>query len=374
MNLDLLKFSIGITLINGIGNNLAKNLIAYLGNEEAVFKEKKKVLSKVPGIGNVLAQEIVNQRQVLLRAEQEIEFIIKNNIQCYYFTDKNYPFRLKECPDAPLILYAKCSQNLNDARFLSIVGTRKATDYGKGICKKFIHELSTVSNLVIVSGLAYGIDIYAHKTALEAGIPTIGVIAHGLDRIYPESHRSTAVRMLQQGGLVTEYISKTNPDRQNFVQRNRIIAGLSDAVVVVESAAKGGALITADLANDYNRDVFAFPGRIDDEWSVGCNSLIKTNRASLIDTAGDFMKTMGWENQSVADQTHRQQELFVELTEDEQFIYTAIRKYPDGIQVNQLAVETAMSFSKLTAILLQMEFKMLLKCLPGGIYKALNRV
>lgn len=374
MNLDLLKFSIGITLINGIGNNLAKNLIAYLGNEEAVFKEKKKILSKVPGIGNVLAQEIVNQRQVLQRAEQEIEFIVKNNIQCYYFTDKNYPFRLKECPDAPLVLYAKCSQNLNDARFLSIVGTRKATDYGKGICKKFIHELSAVPNLVIVSGLAYGIDIYAHKTALEAGIPTIGVIAHGLDRIYPESHRSTAVRMLQQGGLLTEYISKTNPDRQNFVQRNRIIAGLSDAVVVVESAAKGGALITADLANDYNRDVFAFPGRIDDEWSVGCNTLIKTNRASLIDTTGDFMKTMGWEIQSVADQTHRQQELFVELTEDEQFIYTSVRKYPEGIQVNQLAVETAMSFSKLTAILLQMEFKMLLKCLPGGIYKALNMV
>jgi DNA processing protein len=374
MNLDLLKFSIGITLINGIGNNLAKNLIAYLGNEEAVFKEKKKVLSKVPGIGNLLAQEIVNQRQVLQRAEEEIEFIVKNNIQCYYFTDKNFPFRLKECPDAPLVLYAKCSQDLNDARFLSIVGTRKATDYGKDICKNFIHELSAVPNLVIVSGLAYGIDIYAHKAAIEEGIPTIGVIAHGLDRIYPGSHRSTAVRMLQQGGLITEYISKTNPDRQNFVQRNRIIAGLSDAVVVVESAAKGGALITADLANDYNRDVFAFPGRIHDEWSAGCNSLIKTNRASLIDSTNDFLKTMGWENTSVPTQLNRQSELFIEMTEEEQSVYANVRKYPEGIQVNQLAVETSISFSKLTAILLQMEFKMLIKCLPGGIYKALRPV
>ncbi|MEA4937323.1 MAG: DNA-processing protein DprA [Paludibacter sp.] len=374
MNLDTLKFCIGITLINGIGNNLAKNLIAYLGSEEAVFKEKKKVLSKVPGIGNILAHEIVNHRHVLQRAEQEIEFIIKNNIQCYYFADKDYPFRLKECSDAPLVLYAKCSHNLNDARFLSIVGTRKATEYGKRICKKFINELSAVSNLVIISGLAYGIDIYAHKTALESGIPTIGVVAHGLDRIYPESHRSVAVKMLQHGGIVTEYLSKTNPDRQNFVQRNRIIAGLSDAVVVVESAIKGGALITADLANDYNRDVFAFPGRTDDEWSAGCNALIKTNRASLIDSTGDFLKSMGWENKLITDSSFRQQELFVELNEDEQYIYSAIRKYPEGIQVNQLAIETAIPYSKLTAILLQMEFKMLLKCLPGSIYKAMNRV
>lgn len=374
MNLDTLKFKIGITLINGIGNNLAKNLIAYLGNEEAVFKENKKTLSKVPGIGNLLAQQIVSQQQVLQRAEEEIEFIVKNNIQYYYFTDKNYPFRLKECYDAPLILYSKCSQDLNNAKFLGIVGTRKATEYGKETCKRFIHELSAVNNLVVVSGLAYGIDICAHKAALDAGIPTIGVVAHGLDRIYPQSHRSTAVQMLQQGGLVTEYISKTNPDRQNFVQRNRIIAGLSDALVVVESAAKGGALITADLANDYNRDVFAFPGRVADQWSMGCNSLIRTNRASLVDSASDFMKTMGWENNQTDKLLTIQPDLFTELTEDEQLVYTCVRKYSDGVQVNQLAVEIAFSFSKLTAILLQMEFKMLLKCLPGGVYKALSGV
>lgn len=374
MNPDLLKFSIGITLINGIGNNLAKNLIAYLGNEEAVFKEKKNVLSKVPGIGQILAHEIVKQRNVLRRAEEEVEFITKNNIRCYYFTDKDYPFRLRECPDAPLILYSKCSQNLNDARFLSIVGTRKATEYGKDICKKFLQELTAVPNLVVISGLAYGIDIFAHKAALDLGIPTVGVVAHGLDRIYPESHRAIAIKMLQHGGLVTEYTSKTNPDRQNFVQRNRIIAGLSDAVVVVESATKGGALITANLANDYNRDVFAFPGRINDEWSMGCNALIKTNRAALIDSTEDFLKLMGWENKSVENLSSRQQELFVELTEDEKTIYSVIGKYPDGIQVNQLALEAEISYSKLTALLLQMEFKMLLKCFPGSIYKTFKKV
>lgn len=374
MNLNTLKYKIGITLINGIGNNLAKNLIAYLGNEEAVFKEKEKALSKVPGIGPLLAQQIVSQQQVLQRAEEEIEFIVKNNIQYYYFTDKNYPFRLKECYDAPLILYAKCSQNLNTAKFLGIVGTRNATEYGKGVCKRFINELSAVKNLIIVSGLAYGIDICAHKAALDAGVPTIGVVAHGLDRIYPQSHRPVAVKMLQHGGLVTEYLSKTNPDRQNFVQRNRIIAGLSDALVVVESAVKGGALITADLANDYNRDVFAFPGRVDDESSMGCNNLIRTNRASLIDSTSDFMKTMGWENNQAGKQQIHQPELFIELTEDEQLIYTVVRKHPTGIQVNQLAVEVALPFSKLTAILLQMEFKGLVKCLPGGIYKALSGV
>lgn len=371
MNLELLKFRIGITLINGIGNNLAKNLIAYLGNEEAVFKEKKRNLAKIPGIGANLAREIINHKDALLRAEEEIEFILKNKIQHFYYTDKDYPFRLKECPDAPLLLFAKCAQDLNDAKFLGIVGTRNATPYGKEICRDFIAQLAQVPNVVVVSGLAYGIDICAHKAALDYNIPTIGIIAHGLDKIYPIGHRSIAVKMLEKGGLVTEYLSKTNPDKQNFVQRNRIIAGLSDAIVVVESAKKGGALITADLANDYNRDVFAFPGRINDEWSMGCNALIRTNRASLIDSTEDFLKIMGWENQSSSKQSV-QTALFVELTADEQLIYTSIRKFPDGIHVNELAVALAFSYSKLTAILLQMEFKSLVKCLPGGIYKVVN--
>ncbi|MDD2283969.1 MAG: DNA-processing protein DprA [Paludibacter sp.] len=370
MNHDLLKFRIGITLINGIGNNLAKNLIAYLGNEEAVFKEKKKNLSRIPGIGDTLAKGIVNHKEALLRAEQEIEFIQKNNIQCFYYADKNYPFRLKECPDAPLMLFAKCAHGLNDAKFVGIVGTRNATDYGKEICRNMASVLASVPNLVVISGLAYGIDVAAHKAALDFNVPTIGVIAHGLDAIYPSAHRSIAVRMLEKGGLVTEYLSKTNPDRQNFVQRNRIIAGLSDAVVVVESAQKGGALITAELANDYNRDVFAFPGRINDEWSKGCNALIKNNRASLIESPNDFIKQMGWDNFPSKTQ-QVQTELFTELSENELKIYTSVRKYPDGIHVNELSVVSAIPYSKLTALLLQMEFKALVKCFPGGIYKAI---
>lgn len=371
MNLDLLKFRIAITLINGIGNNLAKNLIAYLGNEEAVFKENKRALSRIPGIGDTLAKEIVNHRQALLRAEQEIEFILKNDIQCIYYTDKNYPFRLKECPDAPLILFSRCMQSLNDAKFVGIVGTRKATEYGKEICRNLVSVLSSVPDLVVISGLAYGIDVGAHKAALEFNIPTIGVIAHGLDMIYPAVHTSVALRMLDKGGLVTEYLSKTNPDRQNFVQRNRIIAGLSDALIVVESGLKGGALITAELANDYNRDVFAFPGRIQDEWSKGCNALIKNNRASLIDSPEDFIKLMGWDNLP-SNVQQIQTELFNEMSEEEMKIYASVRKHPDGVQVNELAIEMALPYSKLTSLLLQMEFKALLKCLPGGVYKAVS--
>ncbi len=369
MNLDLLKFRIGITLINGIGNNLAKNLIAYLGNEEAVFKEKKNNLSRIPGIGETLAKEIVNHKQALLRAEQEIEFILKNDIQYLYYTDKNYPFRLKECPDAPLMLFARCAQNLNDAKFVSIVGTRNATEYGKEICRNLASALTTIPNLVIISGLAYGIDICAHKSALDYRIPTIGIVAHGLDVIYPSAHRSIAVRMLEQGGVITEYLSKTKPDRQNFVQRNRIIAGMSDALIVVESAQKGGALITAELANDYNRDVFAFPGRITDEWSKGCNALIKNNRASLIESPQDFIRQMGWDQQT----NHRkdvQAALFTDLSEEESLIYSIIRKHMDGIHVNQLSVISSISYSKLTSLLLEMEFKALVKCIPGGIYRA----
>ena len=370
MDLEKLKFRIGITLINGVGNNLAKNLIAYLGSEEAVFKETPKALSKIPGIGSSLAKEIINHKEALVRAEKEIEFILKNKIQYLYYADKNYPFRLKECPDAPLILFTKTARNLNDGKFVSVVGTRNATAYGKEICNHFIQTLAAVPNLAVVSGLAYGIDICAHKAALDNHLPTLGVIAHGLDKIYPPTHRSVAVRMLDKGGLVTEYLSNTNPDRPNFVQRNRIIAGLSDAVVVVESGIKGGALITAGLANDYNRDVFTFPGRVHDEWSKGCNKLIQQNRAALIHSADDFIRLMGWEDTLSPQKQIVQTELFINLSDEEMQIFTVIRKHPDGIHVNELSILSAMPYSKLTALLLQMEFKGLVKCLPGNVYKA----
>ena len=368
-----LKYKIGITLIKGIGSNLAKNLIAYIGSAEGVFKEKQQNLAKIPGIGEIISNQIVSQitsQNVLKRAEQEIEFITKNKILTYYFADRDYPFRLKECPDSPILIYSKGNCNLNAGKFVGIVGTRKATETGKENCRKLITDLGgALPSTVIVSGLAYGIDICAHKAALESGLPTIGVIGHGLDRIYPEVHRPTAVKMVQDGALLTEYLSQTNPDKQNFVQRNRIIAGLCDAIVVVESGIKGGALITAEIANDCNRDVFTYPGRITDEWSAGCNALIKNNKASLIESADDILRFMNWERQDSNSKPIVQTALFMDLTDEEQGIVSTLRQNPEGIQFNELAIQLERPISKISSLLLEMEFKGLVKCLPGNLYK-----
>ena len=368
-----LKYKIGITLIKGIGSNLAKNLIAYIGSAEGVFKEKQQNLAKIPGIGEIISNQIVSQitsQNVLKRAEQEIEFITKNKILTYYFADRDYPFRLKECPDSPILIYSKGNCNLNAGKFVGIVGTRKATETGKENCRKLITDLGgALPSTVIVSGLAYGIDICAHKAAIESGLPTIGVIGHGLDRIYPEVHRPTAVKMVQDGALLTEYLSQTNPDKQNFVQRNRIIAGLCDAIVVVESGIKGGALITAEIANDYNRDVFTYPGRITDEWSAGCNALIKNNKASLIESADDILRFMNWERQDSNSKPIVQTALFMDLTDEEQGMVSTLRQNPEGIQFNELAIQLERPISKISSLLLEMEFKGLVKCLPGNLYK-----
>ncbi len=367
-NMEKLRYQIGITLIKGIGPVLAKNLIAYLGSPEAVFKETKSNLGKIPAIGPVLSKQIVDQ-QVLVRADKEIDFIVKNNIQHYFYADKNYPYRLKECADAPIMLYFKGNGDLNSGRILGVVGTRNATEYGKELCNSILSELSLLSpQITIVSGLAYGIDISAHKAALASGLPTIAALGHGLDRIYPATHRSTAVKMLDKGGLVTEYLTETNPDRQNFLQRNRIIAGLCDAVLVVESAEKGGSLVTADLAQSYNRDVFSCPGRIGDTHSAGCNWLIKTNKAALVESGSDIMTAMNWEVAGKLKESPIQSALFVELSDEEQAIIAILRQN-DGLQLNQLSVALNTPISKTSALLLEMEFKGLVKCLPGNLYK-----
>lgn len=364
-----LRYNIGITLIKGIGNSLAKNLIAYLGSAKAVFLEKQQNLAKIPGIGDVLSREITSA-DVLRRADEEIEFLLSKKINFSFFADKDYPYRLKECEDAPVMLYSKGLSNLNEGKMIAVVGTRNATENGRDYCRKLIEDLSaTLPNVVIVSGLAYGIDICAHKAALDFGLNTFAVLGHGLDRIYPSVHRATAVKILDQGALLTEYLSQTNPDRQNFVGRNRIIAGLSDVVVVVESAQTGGALITAELAGDYNRDVFAFPGRITDQWSAGCNALIKTNKAALIENASDLLRAMNWEPSAGKTPAGVQTSLFVDLSENEQNIVSLLRQSPDGMQLNELALKLEYPVSKTSALLLQLEFKGLLKCLPGNVYK-----
>ncbi len=366
MNSQELFHLIALLQVKGVGNITARNLIAVAGSCEAIFKEKPATLSRIQGIPTAVVQDL-HKPEYRLRAEKEMSFIEKNSITVYTFSDKSYPQRLSDCVDAPLLLYYKGNANLNPAKTISLVGTRNATDYGKDLCEKLLADLSEkFPELLVISGLAYGIDITAHRAALKHRLPTIGVIAHGLDRIYPATHRKTAVEMVQYGGLLTEYPSETNPDRPNFVMRNRIIAGLSDAVIVVESAESGGALITAEVANSYNRDVFAFPGRTSDYSSRGCNNLINQNKASLIQNAEDLTKLMGWDKTSTKHPA-KQQQLFVELTEEEQQI-SALLKCGEPKQINLLSVESNLPVYRLSSLLLELEFKGIVKCMPGGTY------
>lgn len=347
---------------------LARNLVAYLGNEEVVFREKASSLQKIPGIGSSIAHDIVSAN-VLLRAEKEIEFIERKKITPLFYTDSAYPQRLNNCDDAPVVLYTLGNINLNAQRIISVVGTRKVTEEGKINCDKLIEGLSGMfSNVLISSGLAYGVDICAHKAALRHKLPTVGVLAHGLDRIYPPMHRQTAVDMLETGGLVTEFVSETDPDKPNFVKRNRIIAGLADAVVVIESGVKGGALITARLASSYNRDVLAFPGRVSDPLSAGCHWLVKKNVAALVENHEDVAEALGWE----ADKSGSvavQQKLFVEFgTDEEKRVYQLLLQEREA-DINWLCIKCNLPVSKVSAVLLGFEFDGLIKSLPGNKFR-----
>jgi DNA processing protein len=365
-NPDIFAYKIAISLIPGIGSVTARNLIAYVGSVEGVFKEKEKNLMKIPGIGQVNAQRVVRQN-VLDRAKREVEFILKNRIQTFFYLDENYPTRLKNCSDAPIILFYKGNANLNERRTISVVGTRNATNYGKEICEELIRSFSEKNYpILVVSGLAYGIDVHAHKACLKYNIPTVGVFAHGLDAIYPALHAPIAGKMLESGGLVTDFISETKIDRQNFLRRNRIIAGLADATIIVESAEKGGALVTADIANSYNRDVFAFPGRSTDVYSQGCNKLIKLNEAVLVESQADIEKAMNWDVKVATNRAY-QTSLFVELTSEEQKLVDLL-KGGDRF-VDEITIETQMPMSKVSALLLGLEFKGLVVSLPGKMYR-----
>jgi len=368
MNDDKLPYRIGLTLIKGVGRILGRNLVTLVGNEEDVFKEKNKLLRKISGIGSHIINEIKNP-EVLRRAEKEAEFVVKNKIRTFFFTDSDYPFRLKECIDAPILLYYKGNADLNVAKAVSMVGTRHASIYGKEFCDNFISDISRkYPDAIIVSGLAYGIDIHSHRGALKNGLNTIAVLAHGLDRIYPYEHRKTATEIIQQGGLLTEYPSETQPDKFNFVTRNSIIAGMSDATVVVESAAKGGSLITAEIANAYDRDVFAVPGRISDPSFKGCLNLIKNHKADLLESFSDLETSLGWDNKTNNKKIAIQQQLqFLDLTEEQSTVISALSD--DDMHVNQLAVKSNIPIHQLSFVLLELELKNLIKPIPGGIYK-----
>lgn len=362
-----LRYKIGISLISKIGDINAKKLIAWSGGAEAVFKEKKQHLLKIPGIGLGIAEEILNQN-VLKRADEEIEFINKHKIQTLFYLDEDYPRRLKNCVDSPVMLYFKGNCNLNPSRSIALVGTRRATDYGRSVCEKLVEDLKKF-DVTIISGLAHGIDITAHRACLNQNIPTIAAVGHGLDRIYPSTHTNTAQQMTLNGGIITEFIHKTVPDAFNFPRRNRVIAGMTDATVVVEAAESGGALITADIANSYNRDVFAIPGRSGDTYSKGCNALIKHHKAALAESATDIAWLLGWTDDSKSEKPIQQQ-LFVELSEEEKLIADAIAdKTPTNIDI--ICYKTNISMSKVSALLLNMEFSGIIRSLPGKMYQLL---
>lgn len=308
------------------------------------------------------------------RAQQELEFVNKHQICTYYRYNPDYPARLAECPDAPVLLYTKGNINFADGHFVSIVGTRQATERGKMITREIVLGLAEqLPKLTIISGLAYGIDISAHRAAMEAGIPTLIIPAHGLDRIYPAYHRPDAVRSLEHGGIVTEYMSGTSPERQNFVARNRIIAGLSECTVVVESRARGGSLITASMAFDYNRPVFAVPGRINDDSSAGCNGLIRDQRASLLQNPADLIETMMWATDNRPVQTSLQGLDTADdsdLTAEEQQLMRLLREADDGVLVNDLAEEMEMTYPDIITHLMTLEMKKRVKSFPGGKFRA----
>lgn len=361
-------YTLALTRIPGLGLTGAHNLMNALGDAISIFQHRKELPDLVPGVSPKLIKAL-DCPEAFRRAEEEMNFAEKNHICCLTLHDESYPSRLRECSDAPLALFYRGNADLNALRIINMVGTRHATAYGQDICTSFLKELAELCpDVLIVSGLAYGIDIHAHRAALLNQFNTVGVLAHGLDRIYPATHRKTAIDMLEQGGLLTEFMSGTNPDRQNFVMRNRIVAGMSDATIVIESAAKGGALITAELAESYHRDCFAFPGRINDEFSIGCNNLIKSNRAGLILSAEDLVKAMGWESNASTNKIV-QRELFPELNEEEEKVVKLLQKVPDGIQINTLVVEADISINRLSALLFELEMKGVVRALAGGVYR-----
>ena len=362
-----LRYQLAICLIPGVGPITAKKLIAYCGGVEAVFKEKKNNLLKIPSIGKLTANSIGN-KELFETVDQEIDFISKYKINTHFYLNSNYPSRLKPLEDSPIMLFSKGNSDFNQSHVISIVGTRKITQYGRDMCNEIVKNLTDV-NPLIISGLAYGVDAAAHKAALDNNMETAAVLAHGLDRIYPPLHRSLAEKITNSGFLITDFFSKNKPDRENFPRRNRIIAGLSDGVIVVEAAEKGGALITAYYANDYNRDVFAVPGKTNDTYSKGCNHLIKIHKAHLAESANDIKYIMNWTKN--IKQKPKQQVLFKDLTSEQQIVVN-ILKDNQPASLDFLVANSQMNFSKVTTLLLELELDSVIKTLPGNYYKLLE--
>ena len=357
-----LRDCLALWAVPGIGSMMSKRIISYAGGIKGLFNRKDAELQRIPGVGQVLA-DAIRADDYYRHADEMMEFAEKFNISILTWYDKDYPERLKTCEDSPLVLFVKGQRIDSKKKYIAMVGTRNATQRGQAFCREFVEDVSrTHSDVCIVSGLAYGIDVAAHKACVEFGVPTYGVLAHGLDTIYPTAHRDVAAEMLKTGGLVTEFFPKTVPDKTNFVRRNRIIAGLCDVTIVVESDVKGGSLITAELANSYSRDVFAMPGRPADKFSSGCNKLIKTNQANLVETFADVENYLGWNTKSQP----KQRSLFVELDADSQKIYDALQD--NELTIDEICRTTGMTMPKVSSLLLTMELNGVVRGMPGKVF------
>ncbi|MEO8172082.1 MAG: DNA-processing protein DprA [Sediminibacterium sp.] len=363
---DELYYQVALTLIPDLGPIRARLLIDHFGSASSVFKAKKKEISCIEGIGEFSARSI-KEWKGFCEAEEEIRFMEKHHIRPLFITDKNYPQRLLHCYDPPVLLYYRGTADLNSSRIISIIGTRNHTDYGKQVTEQLVASLE-IHQVLIVSGLAFGIDSIAHKVSLQQGLPTIGVMGHGLDTIYPAQNKSLAKEMLLNGGLLTEFRRNTKPDKHNFPKRNRIVAGIADATIVIETANKGGSMITAELAHNYNRDVFAIPGKITDHKSSGCLQLIKQNKAVLLTDAEQLAETMGWLDKKRP--IKKQKELFIELTADEKIIVQLLQE-KEVLPIDTLYLQSGLSSSTIAAAILNLEIQNVICALPGKMYKLL---
>lgn len=359
--------TLALLRVEGVGDIVAKRLINHCGSAEAVFKAKRSQILAIEGIGEILYNNLKNTA-IFALAEAELKFIKTSGITPLFYLDSDYPERLKHCIDGPVLLFSSGNINLQSRKTISIVGTRQMTSYGADFCRKLLEDLAPLDP-VIISGFAYGVDIHAHTIAMEQNLQTIGVVAHGLNQVYPKVHKKYVAKMEENGGFFTEFWSTSNPDKENFVRRNRIVAGLSEATVIIESADRGGSLITANIANDYNRDVFAVPGRVTDKYSMGCNNLIKSQRANLLTDAADLIYMLNWELEDKKSKPVQKQ-LFVMLEAEEQKVYDYLQKKGKEL-MDIIALECEMPIFRLSSLLLTMELKGVIRPLPGKLFEAI---
>jgi DNA processing protein len=369
-----LFYAMALTRLTNFNFQQALELYRTVGSAQQIYEHRTDIGDVVGDCSPRLVEALKDWNEPMKRAEFELQYMQENGIRGLTLNDDDYPQRLRECPDAPIVLYYKGNADLNQAKIVCIVGTRQMTTYGQDLIRRFVRDLRLqCPQVLIASGLAYGVDIHAHREALVNGFPTVGVLAHGLDQIYPYRHKETAAQMLNHGGLLTEFMTQTNADKANFVRRNRIVAGMSDACIVVESAAKGGGLITAEIAQSYDRAVFAFPGAVGMPYSEGCNNLIRDNGAGLISNANDFVKAMGWPSEAQRQQGYTdgiERNLFPDLSPEETKIVALLQQTND-LQLNILSVKTGIPIGSLTALLFQLEMKGVVKPLAGGMYHLL---